>query len=118
MIRTELIRLYRAFGYSLAGLCSAWREEAPFRLEVILSIIIIPLALIIGNTGIEKALLIGSWLLVLIAELLNSALEALTDYATKGKIHPLAKNTKDIGSAAVLVALISAGLVWSCILFG
>lgn len=116
MITTELRRLYNAFHYSVAGLKAAWDNEAPFRLEVVSSVVIIPLALVLGQNGVERAILIGVWMLVLIAELLNSGLEAITDYATKGEIHPLAKNTKDIGSAAVFIALVTAVLSWILIL--
>ena len=112
----EIIRLYKAFFYSMAGLKTAWQNEAPFRSEILASILILPLGFYLGQTGIERALLIGAWLLVPIVELLNCGLETITDYATKGEIHPLAKNTKDIGSAAVFLALLNTIIVWLCVL--
>lgn len=117
MIVQELCRLYRAFHYSVDGLKAAWRNEAPFRLEGLASIVIVPLAIFLGDNGVERALLLASWGLVPIVELLNSGLEALTDYATKGEIHPLAKTTKDIGSAAVFVACVVAAAVWVSVVF-
>lgn len=117
IISTELIRLYKAYGYSRDGLIAAFRQDAPFTLEVLLSALIVPLALYLGDTGVERALLVGSWLIVLSLELLNCGLEAITDYATKAERHDLAKKTKDVGSAAVLVAIVNFLLVWALVLF-
>jgi diacylglycerol kinase (ATP) len=117
MLRSEAIRLYKAFFYSMAGLKTAWQNEAPFRSEVLASIVILPLGFYLGQNGVERALLMGSWLLVPIVELLNCGLETITDYATEGEIHPLAKATKDIGSAAVFVTMVTAAVIWTCILF-
>ena len=116
MIKTELVRLIKAFGYSRDGLIAAFREDAPFRLEVLLSVLILPLAFWWGENGVERSLLIGSWLLVPVAELLNCGLEAITDYATKTERHTLAKKTKDVGSAAVLIASVNFGLTWLLVL--
>ena len=117
MILIEIRRLLKAFTYSRDGLVASFREDAPFRLEVLLSVIILPLAFCLGNSGVEHSLLIGSWLLVLVAELLNCGLESLTDYATKKELHPLAKKTKDVGSAAVLIAVVNFLIVWAAIFF-
>lgn len=117
MILREVRRLGAAFGYSRDGLVRAFREDAPFRLEVFLSLVILPLAVWLGQNGLERAMLTSSWLLVPVAELLNCGLEALTDYTTRGERHGLAKKTKDVGSAAVLLAIVSFLLVWACILF-
>lgn len=111
-----LVRLFNALGYSRDGLCAAWKNEAAFREEVLLAIVAIPLALFLGDTGVERALMIGSLLLILIVEILNSGLEAVVDKASPEK-HELAKRAKDMGSAAVLLSLISAAVVWACILW-
>lgn len=113
---SELKRLYLAFGYSVDGIKRAWQDEAAFRLEILLSIVIIPLSLYLGDTGIERALLLGSWLIVLMVELINSGLEAITNYATKNEWHDLAKKTKDVGSAAVLVAAVITAATWALVL--
>lgn len=106
-----LTRLINATGYSLSGLKAAFRDEAAFRQEVVLAALLIPVALFSRHTGSEKALLAGSVLLVLITELLNSAVESLTDRIST-EIHPLSKKAKDVGSAAVLVSLVNLALFW------
>ncbi len=108
---TGLQRLLRATVYSWQGLAAAFRNEAAFRQEVALSLIVIPLALWLGDSGTERALLVMVWVLVLVVELLNSAIEAAVDRIGAER-HALAGRAKDIGSAAVLVALVNAGLVW------
>ena len=110
-----LTRLFNALGYSRDGLAAAWKNEAAFREEVLLAIVAIPLALFLGETGVDRALLIGSILLILIVEILNSGLEAIVDKASPEK-HELAKQAKDMGSAAVLLSLINAAVVWACVL--
>jgi diacylglycerol kinase (ATP) len=115
--QTGLLRLIKAFGYSLAGFKAAFVNEAAFRQEVILSIILIPIALFLGNNAVERALLISCLLLVLITELFNSAIEAVADRISEEK-HPLIKRAKDIGSAAVFVALCYTVLVWFLVLWG
>ena len=111
-----LTRLINALGYSRDGLHAAWKHEAAFREEVLLLLVAVPLALYFGQDGLARALLIGSILLVLIVEILNSGLEAIVDKASPEK-HELAKRAKDMGSAAVLLALINAAVVWACVLW-
>ena len=111
-----LRRLINALGYSRDGLGAAWKNEAAFREEVLLAAIAIPLAIVLGNTGIERALLIGAILLILIVEILNSGLEAVVDKASPEK-HELAKRAKDMGSAAVLLSLVNAAVIWACVLW-
>ena len=108
-------RLWKACGYSLAGLRAAWQEEAAFRLEIYLFIPLLPIALFLGKTRLEKAVLIASLLLVLIVELLNSAIEALAD-RFGAEWHELIKRAKDCGSAAVLIAVVQVGIVWGLVL--
>ena len=110
-----LTRLINALGYSRDGLASAWKHEAAFREEVLLAVVAIPLGLWLGQSGIEKALLVGSILLILIVELLNSAVEAVVDRVS-GEHHELSKRAKDIGSAAVLITLLLAAAVWALLL--
>ena len=110
-----LTRLINALGYSRDGLAAAWKNEAAFREEVLLAAIAIPLGIMLGKTGIERALLIGAILLILIVEILNSGLEAVVDKASPEK-HELAKRAKDMGSAAVLLSLINAAVIWACVL--
>ncbi len=111
-----LTRLINAFGYSRDGIAAAWKNEAAFREEVLLAAFAIPLAFYLGKTGVERALLVGSILFVLIVEILNSALEAVVDKASPEK-HDLAKRAKDMGSAAVLFSLINAAVIWVCVLW-
>jgi diacylglycerol kinase (ATP) len=110
-----LVRLWNAFGYTRDGLRAAWKNEAAFREEVLLAAIAIPLAIFLGRTGVDRALMVGSILLVLIVEILNSAVEAVVDKASPEK-HELAKRAKDMGSAAVFLALLNAVVVWLCVL--
>ena len=111
---TGLKRVLSATRNSIAGLREALRHEDAFRQELILAAILIPAALWIGAGGVQKALLIGSVLLVLIVELLNSAIEATVDRISFEN-HRLAKRAKDIGSAAVMLTLGNAALVWGLI---
>jgi diacylglycerol kinase (ATP) len=115
--KTGLRRLWNAFHYSLAGLKAAYRNEDAFRLEILLAAIMIPLTLFLPVGAVGKALMIASVLLVLIVELLNSAVEATVDRISL-EDHPLAKRAKDIGSAAVLMSLINLAAVWALVLFG
>jgi diacylglycerol kinase (ATP) len=101
--------------YSLAGLAAAARHEDAFRQELILVVLLAPLALWLGDTGAERALMVGSLLLVLIVELLNSAIEATVDRISFEN-HRLAKRAKDIGSAAVMLSLVNAGALWLLII--
>ena len=111
-----LRRLLAASGHSWAGLRAAWFGEVAFRQEVLLGILLLPLALWLGDSGVERALLAGSWLLVMAIELVNSAVEAAIDRIGPER-HALSKRAKDVGSAAVLIALLNALLVWLLILF-
>jgi diacylglycerol kinase (ATP) len=113
--KTGLRRLINAFGYSIAGTLAAFKHEDAFRQEVILSAFLIPLALYLGQTGVEQALMIASILLVIIVELLNSSVEATVDRISV-KRHKLSKRAKDIGSAAVFFSLINATVIWFLIL--
>lgn len=113
---TGLTRLINATRFSWQGLRAALAHEEAFLQEALASIVLIPLAFWLGETGIEKALLVGSWLLVLIVELLNSAVEATID-RIGAEAHELSGRAKDQGSAAVLIALINAVLVWVLIIF-
>ena len=113
--KTGLRRLANAFGYSIAGTLAAFKHEDAFRQELILSAILIPLALYLGQTGIEQALMIASIIFVIIVELLNSSVEATVDRISV-KRHKLAKRAKDIGSAAVFFSLINASVIWFLVL--
>ncbi len=111
------VRLWNAFGYTRDGLGAAWKNEAAFREEVLLAAVAIPLAFVLGSNGVERALLVGSILLVLIVEILNSAVEAVVDKASPER-HELAKRAKDMGSASVFLSLVNAAAVWLLVLFG
>ncbi|WP_031385821.1 diacylglycerol kinase [Desulfonatronum thiodismutans] len=108
-------RLTQAFVCSVQGLQSAWRNEEAFRLEVLAALLLIPAALWLGEGGVERVLLVGSVVLVLIVELLNSAVEAVVDRI--GMEHnELSGRAKDIGSAAVLISLLLVPVVWALVL--
>jgi diacylglycerol kinase (ATP) len=113
--KTGLIRVFHAFFNSLAGLRDAWRHESAFRQEVMLAAVLIPIACVVPLSPVERALLIGSVLLVMIVELLNSSVEAAIDRISFDH-HSLSKRAKDIGSAAVFVSLLMLALVWGLIL--
>lgn len=115
--KTGLRRLLNAFGYSLAGFRAAYKHEDAFRQEVLLAFVLIPLALFLPASGIGKALMIASVLLLIIVELVNSAIEATVDRISLEN-HTLAKRAKDIGSAAVLVSLVNVLVVWGLVLLG
>ncbi|MGB1238797.1 MAG: diacylglycerol kinase [Pseudomonadales bacterium] len=109
--QTGVKRIFKAAGYSWQGICYAWRNEAAFRQESILFIVGLLVALITDTSAVEKVLLIGSLGLVVIIEILNSAVEAVVD-RFGAEFHPLSKAAKDMGSAAVLLMLVLAGLTW------
>lgn len=109
-----LRRLSDATAYSAAGLASAWRTEEAFRQEVLLAVVLIPLALWLGETALERLLLIGSWLVVMIIEILNTAIEATVDRISDDH-HPLSGQAKDLGSAAVFLGLLLAAMIWGTI---
>jgi diacylglycerol kinase (ATP) len=113
--KTGLIRIVHAFFNSLAGLRDAWTHESAFRQEIALAAVLIPAACFLPVTPGERALLIAAVLLVLIVELLNSSVEAAIDRISFAH-HSLSKRAKDIGSAAVLVALLLLAFVWGAVL--
>jgi diacylglycerol kinase (ATP) len=109
--RRGIARLRAATGFSLAGLRAAWRSEEAFRLEVVLALILLPLALVLGRSVPERAALIATCLLVLIVELMNAAIETVVDRIGPA-FHELSGRAKDIGSAAVFLTLVLTLLVW------
>lgn len=113
--KTGFRRLVNALGYSLAGFRAAYKHEDAFRQEVLLASILIPLAFFLPASLIGRALMIGSVLLVIIVELINSGIEATVDRISLDS-HDLAKRAKDIGSAAVLVSLINVVVIWALVL--
>ena len=115
--RSGLRRVINAFGYSMSGLAAAYRNEAAFRQEVLLAAVLVPLALFLPASGAGRALMVGSVMLVLVVELLNSAVEATVDRVSLDD-HSLAKRAKDIGSAAVMVTLVNVPVTWVLVLFG
>ena len=110
-----LTRVLRAVGASLRGLAGAYREEAAFRQELAFALFVIPLGLWLGHTGVERALLIGPVLLILVVELVNSAIEATVDRVGTER-NALSGLAKDIGSAAVLMGFILCAVVWALVL--
>jgi diacylglycerol kinase (ATP) len=115
--RRGATRVMRAIGSSIRGLTGAFREEAAFRQELACALLVIPLGLWLGHNGIERALLTGPVLLILVVELLNSAIEATVDRIGFER-HALAGLAKDIGSAAVFMSFILLGAVWLLVLLG
>jgi diacylglycerol kinase (ATP) len=111
----DLGRVGRAFGYSLAGFRAAWRQTA-FRQEVVLAAILVPLGIWLGRTGAERALLAGSVLLVPLVELLNSAVEMAIDRIGPER-HELSGRAKDLGSAAVVIAIVITAVTWALVLW-
>ncbi len=115
--KTGLRRVWNALFYSIDGFGAAFKHEDAFRQESILAALMIPAALWLGDTGVERALMIGSVVLVLIVELINSAIEATVDRISLEN-HALAKRAKDIGSASVLLSLSNVLIIWGLVLFG
>lgn len=113
--KTGLTRIGNALFYSLDGLAAAFRHEDAFRQEVVAAVVLVPVALFLPASGIGKALMVASVLLVLIVELLNSAIESVTDRVSLEN-HDLAKRAKDMGSAAVMLSLINVPAVWALVL--
>jgi diacylglycerol kinase (ATP) len=111
------VRLWRAFGASGRGLAGAFREEAAFRQELCFAALVIPTGLWLGRSGVERALLVGPVLLILIVELVNSAIEATVDRIGY-EHHALAGLAKDLGSAAVFMSFVLLGGVWLLVLVG
>ncbi|MET0519969.1 MAG: diacylglycerol kinase [Burkholderiaceae bacterium] len=114
--RTGLDRIRRATGYSAAGLHAAYTGESAFRQEVWLLVVAAPLAFWLGRDWVQIALLLGSLILVLIVELLNSAVEAVVDRVSF-ELHDLSKRAKDIASAAVMLSLLLSAGVWGAALW-
>lgn len=115
--KTGIRRILNALFYSFDGLRAAFRHEDAFRQEVLLAAVLIPIALILPVSGLGKALMIAAVLMVLVVELLNSAIEAAVDRISL-ESHRLAKRAKDIGSAAVFISLVNVAAVWLLVLFG
>ncbi|MEJ2346344.1 MAG: diacylglycerol kinase [Gammaproteobacteria bacterium] len=115
--RKGIARILYATRYSWLGLKAAFRKEAAFRQELLLAVILVPIGIWLGRSGVERALLVGSLLLVLIVELLNSGLEAVVDRFGE-EWNKLSGRAKDMGSAAVFVALVNVAAVWLLVLWG
>jgi len=115
--KTGMHRLWNAVHYSVAGLHAAFTCEDAFRQEALLAALLIPASFFLPVNGLGRALMIASVFLVLIVELLNSAIEAVVDRISLDQ-HPLSKRAKDIGSAAVFLSLANVLITWICILFG
>jgi diacylglycerol kinase (ATP) len=115
--RPGLSHAWHATGIALQGLRAAWQYEDAFRQEVLVAAIAIPVALFLPASMLGKIMMIASIFLVLIVELLNSALESAVDH-TSLEQHPLAKRAKDVASAAVLLSIVNALVVWGLVLFG
>ena len=113
--KTGISRIIDAAGYSWQGLSAAYQHEAAFRQELFLALIMVPLAIWLGENGLESAILIGSVFVVLIAEILNSAIEAVVDRFGH-EHHELSGRAKDMGSAAVFLALTNVAITWGLIL--
>ena len=109
-------RIVRATGFSARGLAQAWRHEAAFRQECVAAALLTPAAIWLGQTTVERALLIGVCLLVILVELINSAIEAAID-RHGDEHHELSGRAKDMGSAAVFVSLVIVLLVWGAVIF-
>jgi diacylglycerol kinase (ATP) len=113
--KSGLGHVWKAAGYSLAGLAAAFRHEYAFRLELVLAAFLLPAALLLPADATGRALMIGAVLLVLIVELVNSAIEAAVDRMSLEE-HELARRAKDLGSAAVMLSLLNAAAVWILVL--
>jgi diacylglycerol kinase (ATP) len=107
---------FKAAGYSVAGIGAALRHEMAFRMEVAAVVLLAPVSILLPIGLVFKALLLSSMFLVLVTELLNSSIEWVVDYISTDR-HPLAKRAKDIGSAAVLFALVNSGVMWGLALW-
>jgi len=113
---SEIKRLCNAFLFSLAGLKATWKTEPAFRFEIVLAVFLTPIVFIGDFTTIERVLMIGAELLVLIAELCNTAIEATVDRVSL-ELHPLSKKAKDTASAMVLLAMMNLLIVWGFICY-
>ena len=110
-MKSEILHVRKALHYSADGLIATFRNETAFRLELIMAVVLIPIALILPLKGIEKVMLIGSVLLVLVVELLNTAVESVVDRVSE-ETHHLSKRAKDAGIAAVFISLVILGITW------
>ena len=113
--KTGIVRIVNAFRYSLMGLGSAFRHESAFRQELVVAAIMAIIAMLLPATWAQRALLLSSLVIVMMIELLNSAIEATVDRVSEER-HPLAKRAKDMGSAAVLLALVNCAIIWGLVL--
>ena len=113
---TGIRRIWNAALYSIAGIRAGWNHEAAFRQETVLCLVMVPAAFWLGTSAVERVLLIGSCLLVLVVELLNSAVEAAIDRIGEDR-HTLSGRAKDMGSAAVFVSLVLVLLVWASVAY-
>lgn len=112
----QIKRIIKALGYSLEGFKAAYKNEPAFRQEIYLGLVLVPVACFLPTGITNKLLLIGSFIIVLLAEVINSAIEAVVDYISEER-HHLAKRAKDLGSSAVLLAFINLIVVWGSILY-
>lgn len=112
----DIKRLVNASQNSLAGIKTAFNQQEGFRQEIVLGLFLTPVAIYLGDDGVKKALLIGALLIVLIVELLNSAIENIVDRISTEE-HILSKQAKDLGSAAVFIAIVNVPVVWCLVLF-
>ena len=113
---TGIKRVVSAYYNSIKGFKACWKHEAAFRQEALLCVFLVPLGFYLGEGGVEKALLVGVFMLVLVVEILNSGIEAVVD-RTGEEHHELSGRAKDLGSAAVMMSMILSGLVWILIIF-
>lgn len=114
--RRGLVRIYHAFIYSMQGFSHAWKHEAAFRQEVALAVVLVPAAFFVAQTHIELILMLATVALILMAELINSAIEAAIDRMSH-EYHELSGRAKDLGSALVLVAMIICAMTWGIIIY-
>lgn len=112
---TGMTRVIKAMGYSWKGLKSTFKHESAFRQELLLFALLSPIGVWLGGNGIERALLVGSLVLVLIVEVINSAVEAVVD-RFGGELHKLSGRAKDMGSAAVFISLVNVAIIWALVL--
>ncbi len=114
--KSGIERVVDAFGYSMKGIAAAWRSEAAFRQEAVMALVLFPLAFVVARDPVDFVLLVGSVLIVLIVELLNSAIEAVVD-RIGSELHVLSGQAKDMGSAAVFFSLWLCGITWAAIAY-
>jgi diacylglycerol kinase (ATP) len=112
---TGIKRIISACGYSIKGLSSCWRNEAAFRQEVMAMVVLVPLAFYLGDSGLEIALMLFTCMLVLIVEVLNSSVEAVVDRIGH-EHHDLSGLAKDLGSAAVMLSIMTLTITWALVL--